>query len=53
MSLKKIFIDVGASDGSLSKHILQNTDHSIVYAFEPNLEQYEESLIKLEFLISQ
>ena len=49
MSLKKIFIDVGASDGSLSKHILQNTDHSIVYAFEPNLEQYEESLIKLEF----
>jgi FkbM family methyltransferase len=49
MGLKKIFIDVGASDGSLSKHILQNTDNSIVYAFEPNLEQYEESLKKLEF----
>ena len=48
MGFKKVFIDVGASDGSFSKHILQNTDNSIVYAFEPNLEQYKESLIKLE-----
>jgi FkbM family methyltransferase len=45
---EKVYIDVGASDGSLSKHILRHTDTSLVYAIEPNSNQYEEKLIELE-----
>jgi FkbM family methyltransferase len=50
-SKSKIVVDVGASDGGLSKHILSRTTNTRVFAIEPNIEQNFEQLgiLELEF----
>ena len=43
-----IVFDVGANNGSFSKHVLEKSVDSIVYAFEPNKSLFEDHLILLK-----